>query len=804
MEKPIWEIPFGNRTPITDKTVLYLLTSERILERVDNRFYRSVTCEKNTIVVSAMSVFEFNTHNLTLPNDVTVMIFINDSASEFVFDKVRDIEHFIRYLRVAERECCDLSLVENDVALDGMFVNIDRNNEKLWKANKILLTNINLRDFQKMHFAVDPAAAVAAAPAYPNFNLLPANKKYIRNVKFAPIEKSICDSLCDQQTFNRMIEYLVKIELYNLTKRILRTILLSFEYCHMAIKCPYMKDVVVVFPELSTCMIYAMRVLYLEEKTRFGNFTKAPTTSYDDRFIFGLDDVGGLPYYPKYTPNNPYFVEPGMGSTHKQQLTIPAFLAGTRGIYNRKRAMKRLEEFTGGVLANIQWTYKGVRTALCGSAIPAIFIHNVLETYINHSDYFQEYYPAFSAKTDQADEENLEDLRPITQHYVIDSDDDYEEVVASEVDNESDTSEDKTEMDFSLAKLKTAHEHIVEVRKQRAIERTHRRRRRRRFHNSDEAQFLNAKLTYEAEVRAAAEEADEEINMPGIELADVDLTSLEANSASFEKSDENVKMDNELTDQEKIWDKYTDIDLMVETDDFELFDEIANLHFEAVAAIVKATQNLVTPYIKLLYTENKYKYKIYGLPRSIEIFMVNSIPGVISKFHMAPVRAWWDGADLHMLPTFITAAMTSVCYDLRWISCAKDLRDIVLKYFQRGFTQVLNKEESVNITSFLNTNPRWPSWTMPAGWGGWRATAQWANRPIYFENMAIFNPSISKCGVYYKLNIKTKHGIQPLEYNIIISEYSGPNIPKCLTRTPLRKKIRSIAKMPADAAGMYK
>jgi len=767
-------IPFENRTPIKNTTELYILCNVKgklVLYSADNKFYRSFTCEKNTVIRSRESLAEFNYRNLKLPEQVTVLILANDNMEDLVFDRILDIDHFIRYLRFADRECCDLSILENDVALDGIFVNIERRNVKLWKNNKILLTNINLRSFQTMHFPVDPAAPLVAGN-YPNFDVLthPKYKKYVKSVRFEPIETSVCNSLCTQETFNWMIEYLLKLQLHRITKRIMRTILLSFEYCHLAMRCPYLKDVVAINTELSFCIIYAMRILYLEEKSRFGNFTRAPTTSYDDRFIFKLGDVEGLPYYPKYTPDNPYFVEPGMGAYYKQQLSIPSFISGQRGIYDREKALERLDEFTGGVLKNIQWKYKGVRTALCGSTIPAVFIKNVLESYIDHKHYFQEYYPAFNTNIVREPEETLEMKVEIVQHYVVESSE--EPSVESESSITDLSEEPEPEIDLSLNELQVAHDHLLQVREKHGPVSQRRPRRLMRKGSSEiaESQYLSAKSNYEAEQRLNAEE---------IELADVELAD--------------VPIDNKLTEDEKIWDKFTDIDLMVETDDYELFDEIANLHFEAVLA--SASNSRYTPYLKLLYTENKYKYKIYGLPRSIEIFMVNSIPGVISKFHMAPVRAWWDGDDLHMLPTFITAAMTSVCFDLRWISCSKDVRDIVLKYFQRGFSQILNKEECLNLASYINTNPRWPTWTMPAAWVGWRSS-RWFKKPIYHENSQIFNPSNSKCGIHYKLKDSGRHGIQPFEYTITISEYKGPNIPKCLTRSLFRKKILSPDKMP--------
>src|SRR5205085_7901042 len=116
--------------------------------------------------------------------------------------------------------------------------------------------------------------------------------------------------------------------------------------------------------------------------------------------------------------------------------------------------------------------------------------------------------------------------------------------------------------------------------------------------------------------------------------------------------------------------------------------------------------NTINIFVKLekVYTENKYKYIITGLLRPLDIFMVNSVPTVINKFHLSCVRAWYNGRDLNVLPSFIIAAMTSINLDIRWVSCNKDLRDIIMKYFHRGFGTALNSVDRSNLYLYISKN----------------------------------------------------------------------------------------------------
>lgn len=189
---------------------------------------------------------------------------------------------------------------------------------------------------------------------------------------------------------------------------------------------------------------------------------------------------------------------------------------------------------------------------------------------------------------------------------------------------------------------------------------------------------------------------------------------------------------------------YADVDIMVETIDSK--DIIMPYFDEAVKRIYNYFK-IGNKNIELVRenTENKYKYRILGLYRRIDIFQVNSIPKVIVKFHLSCVRAWYDGENIYGFPSFLTAAMTGINMDIRWISCNKDLRDLIMKYFQRGYGTLLNKNDKESMIDYINKREDIPK----IGFNGrHRAIPEYMvskfnRRPLYGfpeKSQQIFNP----------------------------------------------------------------
>lgn len=227
------------------------------------------------------------------------------------------------------------------------------------------------------------------------------------------------------------------------------------------------------------------------------------------------------------------------------------------------------------------------------------------------------------------------------------------------------------------------------------------------------------------------------------------INSDNSDDSSADNSDGSSNAD--TTDKPHIQ-HFSDIDVMIETENMELFDAKVN---ELFAKFKKAVDMKYYLTLKKEQTENKYRYKITGLPRDIELFHVNSISGVISKFHLGCVRAWYDGQSVRMFPSFITSAMIGMNIDMRWVSCNKDLRDVVLKYYQRGFGIMLNGHDKQLLRLHMAASPQWKDINPPGANARYWQRRRYYNRgngAFLHETAILMMSPASNLGIFYNKN----------------------------------------------------
>lgn len=90
------------------------------------------------------------------------------------------------------------------------------------------------------------------------------------------------------------------------------------------------------------------------------------------------------------------------------------------------------------------------------------------------------------------------------------------------------------------------------------------------------------------------------------------------------------------------------------------------------------------------------KYKIMtNKTKTFELFMFryDNFIQMVDSFHLNCVRAYFDGKTVKMLPSFITAMKTLINMDLKFFSSKTTPKDIIWKYFNRGYFCVLNRAE---------------------------------------------------------------------------------------------------------------
>jgi hypothetical protein len=97
------------------------------------------------------------------------------------------------------------------------------------------------------------------------------------------------------------------------------------------------------------------------------------------------------------------------------------------------------------------------------------------------------------------------------------------------------------------------------------------------------------------------------------------------------------------------------------------------------------------------------------IDHDLEIFPIkgNDFMGVVNQFHVPCVRAYYDGNNVYMSPSFITAHMTYMNLNYKYVAGTKDPIEIINKYRMRGFGTWLNKYETKLFIKYVNKMPFW-------------------------------------------------------------------------------------------------
>jgi hypothetical protein len=100
------------------------------------------------------------------------------------------------------------------------------------------------------------------------------------------------------------------------------------------------------------------------------------------------------------------------------------------------------------------------------------------------------------------------------------------------------------------------------------------------------------------------------------------------------------------------------------------------------------------------------RIKIFCKNTKIETFRIKDKEffNTVARFHFPCVRAYYQGDNVHILPSCITAMMTGVNIEYKYFAGIRNPVDIINKYMQRGFSILLNKFE-LNLWLEYNKNP---------------------------------------------------------------------------------------------------
>ena len=80
---------------------------------------------------------------------------------------------------------------------------------------------------------------------------------------------------------------------------------------------------------------------------------------------------------------------------------------------------------------------------------------------------------------------------------------------------------------------------------------------------------------------------------------------------------------------------------------------------------------------------------------------------MVSKFHLPCVRGFYNGKDVKLLPSCISAAMTLINIDYKYFAGSKDPIEIINKYRSRGYTTLLNDKEKIRLVEYSKMVSKW-------------------------------------------------------------------------------------------------
>ncbi|CAH6421497.1 Hypothetical protein KVN_LOCUS310 [uncultured virus] len=112
----------------------------------------------------------------------------------------------------------------------------------------------------------------------------------------------------------------------------------------------------------------------------------------------------------------------------------------------------------------------------------------------------------------------------------------------------------------------------------------------------------------------------------------------------------------------------------------------------------------------LKISENvKFKIKSPHLSHSIEVFKTkySEFFSCVARFHLPCVRGYYNGNDVYLLPSCISALMTNINIDYKYFAGIRDPIDIINKYRIRGFGTLLNEKEKSYVIDFNSRMEKW-------------------------------------------------------------------------------------------------
>jgi len=105
----------------------------------------------------------------------------------------------------------------------------------------------------------------------------------------------------------------------------------------------------------------------------------------------------------------------------------------------------------------------------------------------------------------------------------------------------------------------------------------------------------------------------------------------------------------------------------------------------------------------------RFKIKSEYLLHNVEVFRTKTDEffSCVANFHLPCVRAYYNGENVFMLPSCVTALMTNINIDYKYFAGVRDPIEILNKYRVRGFGTLINEQEKLRMIEYNSVENKW-------------------------------------------------------------------------------------------------
>ena len=485
------------------------------------------------------------------------------------------------------------------------------------------------------------------------------------------------------ECFNKLFDKLSEDVQYHL----IMNILISKDLCHLVINNKYILNKIIskdhfknnlTFMELYGNLLryilgYTWIIMYMEESI------KRSFIDTSDRFIFDIDTASLLPWYPysieniHICPYMPILVANNILNIQKNILGVEQHIYNNQndnikqitryGICSKDIFIKRINEFISGktninILENIDWTNVAMSGSIMACCVPnyntlmSKFILDKENFKIDFIGFINEYYK----------EADIDIMCNITNIYKF----------VDKINDFNNTLQNNIKKIYSI----DSNLPITTI-----------------FTNKSASILINKHFINKYIL--------EQVKLPYIDI----ISNLNQESIKKIVYNHYINWHKDyitkcaIEDSDKFFDqKYNDIYINIPIEEINI-------------VLIKYENDPDNNNNIICIPKINYKFRIssYYLPHNFEFFQIkyDNFFSTVSQFHLPIVRSYYDGSQVYLTPSCISACMTFINIDYKYFAGKKDPIEIINKYRMRGFGTILNNKEITKLLEYSNLVPKW-------------------------------------------------------------------------------------------------